>query len=67
MGDSPFSEPETKSLSEYMATLGTRIVFYLDLHSYSQFILLPYGVDEPLPELDSWVSLRYIASSKEGQ
>jgi len=56
-GPSAFSEIETRSLSEYMATLGSRIVFYLDIHSYSQLILLPYGVNLPLPEHNSWMTV----------
>jgi murein tripeptide amidase MpaA len=56
-GRSAFSEPETRALSNYIAPLASRLVFYLDLHSYSQFILLPYGVNHPLPEYNSWMAI----------
>jgi predicted deacylase len=57
MGASAFSEPETKALSDYLTTISSRLVFYLDLHSYSQLIMLPYGVVHPLPEHDSWMRI----------
>jgi hypothetical protein len=57
MGRAAFSEPETKALSDYISTFGSRLVFYLDLHSYSQFILLPYGVNYPLPEHNVWMGV----------
>ncbi|CAH0690327.1 unnamed protein product [Spodoptera exigua] len=42
-GPEPFSEPETKSLSEFIASIGDRIDMYLSFHSYSQMLLLPFG------------------------
>jgi len=41
-GPSPFSEPETQALRDFMAGHG-RIVGHIDYHSYSQLILWPWG------------------------
>lgn len=40
-GESAFSEVETLAASEYMKDLDIKI--YLSTHSYSQYILMPYG------------------------
>ncbi|KAI8424822.1 hypothetical protein MSG28_006751 [Choristoneura fumiferana] len=42
-GPGPFSEPETRSLSSYISTIGDQIDLYLSFHSFSQMLLLPYG------------------------
>ncbi|XP_011705381.1 PREDICTED: zinc carboxypeptidase-like, partial [Wasmannia auropunctata] len=42
-GSAPFSEVETKSMSEYIGTIANKIYAYLAFHSYSQLLLLPYG------------------------
>ncbi|XP_055527853.1 uncharacterized protein LOC129720401 [Wyeomyia smithii] len=48
-GPEAFSEPETKSLSEYFSSVQSSISTYLSFHSYSQLLLLPYGhTTEPL-------------------
>jgi hypothetical protein len=41
-GTAPFSEPETRAVSDYIKTLDN-IVAAIDFHSYSQLILRPYG------------------------
>jgi hypothetical protein len=49
-GPSAFSEKETKAASDFQAdVLGSRLSFVLSLHSYSQYILIPYGVRVPFP------------------
>jgi hypothetical protein len=57
MGTSAFSEPETKALSDYINAIADRLVFYFPFHSYSQLVLLPYGVIHPLPEHDQWMEI----------
>ena len=47
-GPSPFSEPETASLRDFMIAQG-RIVGSIDIHSYSQLILSPMGYTTDLP------------------
>ncbi|XP_073824117.1 zinc carboxypeptidase A 1-like [Musca autumnalis] len=49
-GPYAFSEIETKSLSEYIATeLKGKIYLYVSFHSYSQLLLFPYGHTSELP------------------
>lgn len=42
-GESPFSEEETRSLSEYFKSISDKLVAYLDFHSYGQLLMFPYG------------------------
>lgn len=42
-GPTPFSEPETRALSNKILELKDRIILYTALHSYSQLILFPWG------------------------
>ncbi|KAF2892788.1 hypothetical protein ILUMI_13386 [Ignelater luminosus] len=42
-GDAPFSEPETKSLSEFINSVSDTLDIYLAFHSYSQLLLIPFG------------------------
>nr|AYV99566.1 venom polypeptide [Dolopus genitalis] len=42
-GTAPFSEIETRTLSEYIASLKGKIQTYLSFHAYSQLLLFPYG------------------------
>lgn len=41
-GDSAFSEPETRQLANFMATV-PRLVGYFSFHSLGQFIMIPHG------------------------
>jgi len=52
-GATPFSEPETKFLSEYAKKDAARIKFYLSFHSFGQYILYPWGYTRKLPEDDA--------------
>lgn len=47
-GTAPFSEPETANIRNFAATL-PRIGGFLDLHSYSQLILWPWGYTDAAP------------------
>ncbi len=47
-GTAAFSEPETAGLRDYMRTL-PRIQGHIDVHSYSQLVLHPYGYTSSLP------------------
>lgn len=49
-GPSAFSEIETKSLAEYIRTLQGKIQLYVAFHSYSQYVLYPYGHSKKLPD-----------------
>ncbi|MFQ3611413.1 MAG: M14 family zinc carboxypeptidase [Fimbriimonadales bacterium] len=50
-GPAPFSEPETYSLSRWMMSLPT-LRAHIDIHSYSQLILYPWGFTGELPPFD---------------
>ncbi|XP_028167844.1 zinc carboxypeptidase-like [Ostrinia furnacalis] len=48
-GPGPFSEAETRTLSEYISSLADDIELYLSMHSSGQLLLLPFGnTTEPL-------------------
>ncbi|XP_043502401.1 zinc carboxypeptidase-like [Polistes fuscatus] len=42
-GTGPFSDIETKSLSEYIESISDKFFAYVSFHSYSQLLLFPYG------------------------
>lgn len=42
-GSSPFSEPETKALSNFIDNLQANLTGYIAFHSYGQYMLIPYG------------------------
>ena len=41
-GNYPFSEPETRQLSEYLLTI-PNLAGYFDFHAYGQMLMIPYG------------------------
>ncbi|CAG0922269.1 unnamed protein product [Notodromas monacha] len=49
-GPSAFSEPETQAVRDYILANKDDIKIYLDVHSYSQLILLPYGDTSEKPD-----------------
>jgi murein tripeptide amidase MpaA len=48
-GRAPFSEPETKAVSDYILTISSRTKLYIAMHSYSQLLLSPWGYTSALP------------------
>ncbi|SPP79671.1 zinc carboxypeptidase [Drosophila guanche] len=49
-GPQPFSEPEIKAMSEFVAGIKDKVNVMLAFHSYSQLLLSPYGhTEEELP------------------
>lgn len=48
-GPEPFSEIETKTLSEYISSVKDDLMLYISYHSYSQLLLFPYGHTSELP------------------
>ncbi|KAJ8919789.1 hypothetical protein NQ315_006318 [Exocentrus adspersus] len=42
-GPRAFSEPSTRTMSEFITSISHRLVAYLSFHSYSQLLLIPYG------------------------
>ncbi|KAF7491847.1 Carboxypeptidase A2 [Sarcoptes scabiei] len=49
-GPYPFSEPETKSISDFVYKNRHRVKLFVTLHSYSQLILTPWGWTHELPK-----------------
>ncbi|XP_030555210.1 zinc carboxypeptidase A 1 [Drosophila novamexicana] len=49
-GPSAFSEIETSSLSNYIASIKDKIQLYVSFHAYSQYLLYPYGHTGDLPD-----------------
>jgi len=63
-GPSAFSEIETKSMSEFVNTLGDRIWGYFAFHSYSQLLLLPYGhSDEHVENYDELYEIGLLGAA----
>jgi len=63
-GPSAFSEIETKSMSEFVNTLGDRIWGYIAFHSYSQLLLLPYGhSDEHVENYDELYEIGLLGAA----
>jgi hypothetical protein len=55
-GATAFSEVEVKAMADFFDTIADRAVFFLSVHSYSQYILLPYGFsNERYPDYDEYV------------
>lgn len=42
-GSEAFSEPETKSMANYIKSISNEIFAYISFHSYSQLLMFPYG------------------------
>lgn len=42
-GPNPLSETSTRTLSDFIDTVGAELVAYITFHSFSQMLLLPYG------------------------
>ncbi|KAH9504227.1 Multifunctional pyrimidine synthesis protein CAD [Bulinus truncatus] len=45
-GEGPFSEPEAANFRDLFNSLVDSVVFYLSVHSYSQYLLVPYSHTE---------------------
>ncbi|KAL6261347.1 hypothetical protein P5V15_006444 [Pogonomyrmex californicus] len=42
-GSEPFSEVETKSMSEYIESISDKFYAYISFHSFKQLLMFPYG------------------------
>ncbi|CAG2109692.1 unnamed protein product, partial [Medioppia subpectinata] len=51
-GSKAFSEPETKAVSDYVLSLGTKVRAYFAVHSYGQYWLYPWGYTSALTKDD---------------
>ncbi|XP_066599613.1 uncharacterized protein [Prorops nasuta] len=59
-GPSPYSEPEIKSISEYIRSISDKFDTYISFHSYSQLLLFPYG--HTADHLENYDQLKYIGT-----
>lgn len=48
-GSGPFSEPETKSMDDFMKSTAANFGGFISYHSYGEFILYPWGYDRVVP------------------
>jgi len=62
-GPSAFSERETRAASNFQISLGNILSFVLSLHSYSQYILIPYGVNVPFPPHNEYLRIGRLAAT----
>ena len=59
-GPEPFSEVETWNLASYLRSLGSKLVYYQGLHSYSQLVLSPWGNTNSTPaDLDDQLGVAH--------
>ncbi len=49
-GWTPFSEPETKAVADFILAVESRVQLYLSLHSYGQLWMTPWGYTKHLPD-----------------
>lgn len=56
-GSAPFSDIETKSMSEYIKSINKKFFAYISFHSFSQLLMFPYGyTSDHLENYDELVS-----------
>lgn len=49
-GYTPFSEPETRALRDYLLKYKDDIKLYLAIHSYGRYLIFPWGYTSALPD-----------------
>ena len=58
MGKSAFSEIENQNVRDFLSKHKDTIKYYVNLHSYSQLVLLPWGyTEEPMPIYDRYLEV----------
>jgi len=63
-GPRAFSEPETKAMSEYINAIAHRMPFYVSLHSYGQWILIPFGHENTkIPQYQTYMRIGNAAAA----
>jgi carboxypeptidase A2 len=66
-GSSPFSEPETRAMSNFILSHKDEIKVYLTMHSYSQLWLVPWGykTEKPADYYDLYVLAEQAVNAME--
>jgi len=59
-GPEAFSEIENQNVRDFLLSAKDKLIFYNSVHSYSQFILLPWGFSEELP--DNYAEMEALAT-----
>ncbi|CAL8070156.1 unnamed protein product [Orchesella dallaii] len=63
-GTRAFSEPETKGHSDFINTIAHRMPFYVSLHSYGQWILIPFGHNnDRIPQYNTFMRIGNAAAA----
>ena len=58
MGKSAFSEIENQNVRDFLSAHKDKIKYYVNLHSYSQLVLLPWGyTKDPMPVYDRYLEV----------
>ena len=58
MGKSAFSEIENQNVIDFLSKHKDTIKYYVNLHSYSQLVLLPWGyTEDPMPVYDRYLEV----------
>ena len=58
MGKSAFSEVENQNVRDFLSAHKDNIKYYVNLHSYSQLVLLPWGyTKDPMPVYDRYLEV----------
>lgn len=63
-GVKPFSEPETRALSEHMLSERDQIKAFIEFHSYGQHVLMPPGSGPKPPDFDEFKKVGEEAAQK---
>jgi len=62
-GGVAFNQPETRAVSNFYNTIATQTKMYLTLHSYSQYIMLPFGYsNQTYDDYDEWMRIAEATS-----
>jgi carboxypeptidase A4 len=57
-GSAPFSEVEMRNIRDYVTPKKDALVYFIDVHSYSQLVILPWGyTDEACPNFDEMLDV----------
>ena len=51
-GSEPFSEVETRNVRDFVTPLKDQLKHFIDVHSYSQIVITPWGYTSEVP--DDW-------------
>uniref|UniRef100_A0A182P4X8 Peptidase M14 domain-containing protein n=1 Tax=Anopheles epiroticus TaxID=199890 RepID=A0A182P4X8_9DIPT len=63
-GPWPFSEPESQAIGNFLQQNANSLMMYVDLHTYGEYILIPWGyTTDPAPNVDWLRSVAHAGSS----